>query len=228
MNRLEMNINKIDCRTCKHGKAILFQSIGNQDYWHCTTCTSIFMDESCLPTREAEFETYRLHQNNPHDSAYRKFLSKLAGPLIKELQPAQEGLDYGCGPGPALAYMFREAGHRVRLYDPFFHNDRSMLNFTYDFIICSETVEHFHHPFHEFQRFNRLLKPGGWLAIMTSFLTPQVEFTNWHYRRDPTHVVFFREETFQFLAAQFDWKCKVPQTNVVLMQKQRRTPQELY
>lgn len=219
-----MKIHEIDCRTCEHGKAVPFQRIGNQDYWYCTTCKSIFMDESCLPTREAEYERYLLHNNDPNDLAYRQFLSKLAEPLLQELFPAQEGLDYGCGPGPALAHMFREAGHHVRLYDSFFHNDRSTLNFTYDFIICSETVEHFHHPFQEFQCFDRLLKPGGWLAIMTSFLTPQIEFANWHYRRDPTHVVFFREETFQFLAAQFDWKCKVPQTNVVLMQKQRHTP----
>jgi hypothetical protein len=49
------------------------------------------------------------------------FSASLAGPLLARLAPASQGLDYGCGPGPALAAMLAEAGHAVALYDPLFH-----------------------------------------------------------------------------------------------------------
>ena len=89
----------------------------------------------------------------------------------------------------------------------------------YDFITCTETAEHFYDPFKEFNTFNDLLKPGGWLGIMTSFLTTDDKFENWYYRRDPTHVTFYCEKTFQVMASQRDWTCEIRSKDVVLMQK---------
>ena len=63
-----------------------------------------------------------------NDAGYRRFLSKLADPLMARLAPGARGLDYGCGPGPALAAMLREAGHEVALYDPFFAPDPAPLS----------------------------------------------------------------------------------------------------
>jgi hypothetical protein len=115
--------------------------------------------------------------------------------------------------------MLTEAGHSIQLYDPFFHADASALERTYDFITCTEVAEHFHRPASEFARLNALLRPGGWLGIMTCFLTDDERFANWHYRQDVTHVVFYRRETFQCIAAQFGWHCEIPATDVVLMRK---------
>ena len=55
---------------------------------------------------------------------------------------------------------------------------------------------------------------------MTTFQNHDAQFANWSYRRDPTHVVFYREETFYHLAEQFGWRCIIPEKDVVLMQKQ--------
>ena len=162
---------------------------------------------------------YRLHYNVPGDAAYRQFLGRLATPLLKRLPPAQRGLDYGCGPGPVLAAMLREAGHTVALYDPYFHDDPVVLSKTYRFITCTEAAEHFHAPVREFGQLDRLLEPGGLLAVMTSFQTDDASFANWHYRRDPTHVVFYREATFHYLARIHGWTCEVPCTNVVFLHK---------
>ena len=41
---------------------------------------------------------------------------------------------------------------------------------------------------------------------MTCFQNADDRFATWHYRRDPTHVVFYREETFAWLAAHFGWE----------------------
>jgi len=166
-----------------------------------------------------EHARYRLHRNDPGDKDYRRFLSKLAGPLLQRLPLLAKGLDYGCGPGPALACMLREAGHHVRLFDPLFFPDPEPLEDLYDFIVCAEVIEHFHRPAEEFARLNRMLLPGGWLALMTCFQTDDNRFAAWHYRRDPTHVVFFRETTLRFLARRFQWRCVIPRKDVALMQK---------
>ena len=126
---------------------------------------------------------------------------------------------YGCGPGPALAAMLSERGFTTAAYDPIYAPNTELLQRRYDFITCTEVVEHFHDPAAEFARFDRLLRPGGWLGVMTCFQTDDARFAAWHYRRDPTHVVFYREATFRRIAQRFGWRCEIPCKDVVLMHK---------
>ncbi|MBD3640238.1 MAG: class I SAM-dependent methyltransferase [Marinobacter sp.] len=168
---------------------------------------------------DEERAIYELHENDPEDAGYRRFLSKLANPLTERLPPGAEGLDFGSGPGPALAGMLEEAGFSMALYDPFFHPDKASLARTYDFITCTEVVEHLHEPAEAFSLLDRSLRPGGWLGIMTCFQTDDDRFDNWHYRRDPTHVVFYRQATFEWLAGTYGWTLEVPVKDVVLLRK---------
>ena len=138
---------------------------------------------------------------------------------MARLPEGARGLDFGCGPGPALARMLTEAGFDMALYDPFFHPDPAALDGRYDFITCTEVVEHLHRPAEIFHQLDGLLKAGGWLGIMTCFQTDDDRFANWHYRRDPTHVVFYRERTFAWLAERFGWHMEVPRKDVVLFRK---------
>jgi SAM-dependent methyltransferase len=144
-------------------------------------------------------------------------LTKLAEPLLARLPAASRILDYGCGPGPALAAMLREAGHRVSLYDPFFAADPIALADRYDAVTCSEVAEHFHDPAAEFDRLATLLRPGGYLGLMTCFQTEDARFADWHYRRDPTHVVFYREATLRCVAESRRWTIEIPVKDVALM-----------
>ena len=107
----------------------------------------------------------------------------------------------------------------MRLFDPLFFPDQRLLDDTYDFITCTETIEHFHRPAEELARFDRMLHPGGWLALMTCFQTDDDKFAQWFDRRDPTHVVFYRDATLRYIARQFGWTCEIPTANVALMQK---------
>lgn len=207
------------CRVCLCGQTEPFAHVDGRDYWRCAECAATFLDGAQLPDPEAERAEYLLHENDPQDAGYRTFLRQLAAPLLRRLPPGQRGLDYGCGPGPALGRMLTEAGHVVRLYDPFFRPDASALEQTYDFITCTEVAEHFHRPGREFAWLNTRLRPGGWLGVMTRFQTDDKRFADWQYRRDPTHVVFYRPQTFQHLAARFGWRCEIPARNVVLMHK---------
>ncbi len=54
---------------------------------------------------------------------------------------------------------------------------------------------------------------------MTCFQTDDDRFDNWHYRRDPTHVVFYREYTFDWLAQHYGWDLEIPAKDVVLLRK---------
>ncbi len=206
------------CRVCGHQKTRLFPA-GNIIYWRCGHCLATVMDASYLPDRIAERKRYERHENDPYDIGYRRFLAKVAAPLTKRLPPGQRGLDYGCGPAPAMAQMMAEAGHFITLYDPFFSPEKKALTAVYDFITCTEVAEHFHRPKAEFERLDTLLRPGGYLAVMTCFQTDDAKFENWHYRRDNTHVAFYRERTFRVIAAQRGWHCEIPAKDVVLMKK---------
>ncbi len=207
------------CPVCR-GRAVRpLLSVDGRDYWRCEACQARFLDPAQRPTRAAERDHYLRHDNDPDDPDYRRFLARLADPLLARLPAGAGGLDYGCGPGPALAAMLVEAGHEMALYDPFFRPDPVALRRRYDFIVCTETAEHFHRPAEEFDRLDALLKPGGWLAVMTCFQTEDARFAGWHYRRDPTHVVFYRETTLRYIAACRGWSCEVPVKDVALMRK---------
>ena len=54
---------------------------------------------------------------------------------------------------------------------------------------------------------------------MTCFLTADDAFENWHYRRDPTHVVFYKESTFEVISSQRRWVCDFPLKDIVLISK---------
>jgi 2-polyprenyl-3-methyl-5-hydroxy-6-metoxy-1,4-benzoquinol methylase len=109
----------------------------------------VFVPPRWYLTTEAELAQYNLHQNDVGDAGYRQFLSRLALPLIARLAPGAHGLDFGCGPGPALAHMLRESGFEVALYDIFFYPDAGALEAkSYAFICATEVVEHLHHPGH--------------------------------------------------------------------------------
>ena len=93
------------------------------------------------------------------------FLSKLFKPLQGKLKDGAKGLDFGCGPGPALAEMFKEEGRQVDLYDPFFFHNEKVFKKAYDFITCTETIEHFFEPAKEFKRIDEMLVKEGFLGL---------------------------------------------------------------
>lgn len=206
------------CPVCT-APAERFLSVEGRDYFRCPKCHARFLDPSQRLSRTDEHAHYLHHENDPDDPRYRAFLSKLTVPLQERLAPVSRGLDYGCGPGPALAAMLREAGHEVATYDPFFAPDPAPLSGLYDFVTCTEVAEHFHHPAREFERLRGLVRPGGWLAVMTCFQTEDSRFAGWHYRKDPTHVVFYRQETFRYLADIWGWEGEVPAKDVALFRR---------
>lgn len=187
-------------------------------YLRCRTCDLVFVDPGSLPDPAAERARYETHNNDAADPGYVAFLERFAAPFGEALGPAPlEGLDYGCGPAPVLAGLLAARGHRMAVWDPFFAPDATVLSSSYDFVTCTEVVEHFHRPGEEFARLVGLLRPGGRLGLMTALRPADEAFPTWHYRRDFTHVSFFSQATFEFLARRHDLTVTFPERDLVFL-----------
>src|SRR5690606_29278515 len=112
-----------------------------------------------------------------------------------------------------------EAGRPTSNYDPFFAPDDALLARTWDFVTCTETTEHFFEPAREFERLDALVRPGGWLGVMTTVRDNAHDFAQWWYVRDPTHVCFYSARTFEWIAGRFGWTLERPHPNVALFRK---------
>jgi 2-polyprenyl-3-methyl-5-hydroxy-6-metoxy-1,4-benzoquinol methylase len=157
-------------------------------------------------TADEERAFYDTHENSIEDEGYVRFLNFMVEPLLAII-PNQgrenvQALDYGCGPGPTLSTLLEREGIACDNYDPFFANNA--LRKQYDIITSTECFEHFHHPADELKKLSSLLAPNGVLALMTSRWENSEKFANWHYTRDPTHVVFMHDKTISFIAERYN------------------------
>lgn len=218
-----MKLPTLSCSLCKATTIPFYTSLqrpNKRSFYSCKKCYLISTHPDFFLSKSEEKQRYLSHQNDINDPKYREFLSQLFVPLREVLKKGACGLDYGCGPGPALATMLEEAGYKTETFDPFFCPNHTSLERSYDFITCTETVEHFHHPAVEFTRFNQLLNPGGWLGILTGMVEERDLFPDWYYHNDPTHVCFYTLKTMRHIANQFKWQAFFPSKNIVLFKKQ--------
>lgn len=209
----------VPCSLCFAEDPKLFHQDQRRIYLRCPVCSLVFVPPAYFLSPAAEKAEYDRHKNSPADPGYRRFLGRLYEPLVTHLPANSQGLDFGSGPGPTLSVMLEEAGHQVALYDSFYAPDTCVFERSYAFITASEVVEHLHHPYRELQRLWACLSPAGWLGIMTKRVRNQEAFARWHYKNDPTHVCFFSEATFHWLAQHWQANLMVVGADVVLFQK---------
>ena len=167
------------CPLCIGNTAFFFED-ERRAYQQCKKCSLIFVPAEFHLMRAEEKAQYDLHENNPKDSDYRQFLSRLSDPLIRKLSPNSSGLDFGCGSGPTLSVILEEAGHQVALYDPFYQPDPTTLKATYDFITATEVLEHLFHPRRDLESLWDRLRKSGWLGVMTKRAKDRESFAKWH------------------------------------------------
>ncbi len=208
------------CPLCEHSSGFsLFHSDTVRDYYRCKYCFLIFVPPEYFLPSEAEKAEYDRHQNSPDDAGYRTFLGKLFMPMQERIRPHSVGLDFGSGPGPTLSVMFEEQGHNVALYDPFYAPERKVLKVEYDFVCASEVVEHFKNPKIDLELIWSLVKPGGWLGIMTGMAQDREAFTGWRYKDDRSHIAFFSVETMEWIARKWQAEMLRVEKSVFLFQK---------
>jgi hypothetical protein len=201
------------CPLCA-GTAGAFHRGGHGEFWACPTCDLVFRDASEHLDMGAQLERYREHRNSLEDPRYLDFLDRLAAPLAARLRPGARGLDYGCGPVAGMAALLEPRGFPTASWDPLFRPDASALTGPYDFIICSEVLEHILDPKATLDRLASLLAPGGLIGFMTQFRRDAAHFAGWHYHRDPTHVCFYSPATMRWIGARRGWEVEIPADGV--------------
>lgn len=168
--------------------------------FECPKCALIFKNPEDFLSKEAESLRYSSHQNISTDQGYLDFLSRLTKPLAAFLPKEFKAIDFGCGPGPTMGFLLSPLGGMVSHYDPLFFPDESLLvNECYDVVTCTEVVEHFKEPAKDWECLVALVKEGGLLAVMTQVYNKDIDYKKWWYKNDPTHIVFYQQETFLHL-----------------------------
>lgn len=98
----------------------------------------------------AEKKVYDQHRSHPGDLGYRHFLNQLLEPLVQCLGALPLcGLDCGSGPGPTLSLMLSDLGYQMSIYDPYYATNSPTANARFDFVTCTEAIEHFYTPWRE-------------------------------------------------------------------------------
>lgn len=194
------------CPLC-HGLSLNHSIVIGSDKQKCRLCENCFLisvDPIYFLEPSKEKARYEAHQNDPNNESYRKFIETLIVPLGKHLTPGMRLLDYGAGSGSPVSEILKGSDVTCFEYDPLFSPDISKLEKQYDCVVLSETIEHFKTPHSDLLKVVSLLTRNGILAIMTLFWNQQIDFSTWHYGRDPTHVCFYSKETLKWIEHHFN------------------------
>lgn len=193
--------------------------VAGKHYHRCQSCELVWLDPACHLAPAAEKAVYDGHDNQVDDPRYRSFLMRAFGEVLARVPAPASGLDFGCGPGPALIAMGREAGYEMAGYDKFYADEPALLTRQYDFITSTEVIEHIADPRAVLDGLWDCLKPGGILVLQTQRVLGDERFRSWRYRHDPTHIVFFAEASFRALAARWQAAVCFPHADVVVITK---------
>ncbi|MDD3609481.1 MAG: class I SAM-dependent methyltransferase [Halothiobacillaceae bacterium] len=200
-------------------QAAFWQADARRPYLRCPLCELVFVPSPWQLDSASEKSEYDKHRNALDDPGYRRFLERPFAALRERVSPPAEGLDFGCGPGPLLARLLEEEGFSIALYDPFYANAPDTLSRRYDFITATEVFEHLREPGRTLQRLLNCLRPGGWLVVMTKRVRDREAFARWHYTHDPTHVAFFSETSFTWIAKQHNLHLDIVGADVIALRK---------
>jgi len=194
----------MNCHICNTTTKVFLHEKTNMRYYHCEACEYIFKSPECYQDLQTQKERYNLHENNEDDAGYRAYFQRFLDFTLPLVRKPKKALDFGCGRTSLLAQLLQNEGIVCDYYDPIYHPNTLDEDKKYDLIVSTEVFEHLHQPSKVFESLLRKLNVGGYLAIQTEFHPNDVAlFQKWWYPQDPTHIVFFRAQTFRVLCEKF-------------------------
>ena len=202
---MDLPVKNETCPLCGERGQVYF-SDHNHLFFTCPNCHGLFRDQDQWPDSQSEKERYLLHQNHMQDKGYQAFAGPILNAVRSDFDEGSFGLDYGCGHTPVISEILRQENFKVEDYDPLFYPEKVFEGKAYDYVICCEVIEHFHHPNREFALLNKLLNQNGRLICMTDIYSDKIDFSRWYYKNDPTHVFIYREQTFRYICSQSNFR----------------------
>lgn len=177
-----------------------FYTQNSREFYFCSTCFSVFLDDKNYFSEEDEQKHYEHHNNDVFDLGYQQFATPIVNGIKKDFKPSNQGLDFGSGTNSVIVKLLRDASFQISEFDPYFSNNPAVLKSKYDYIACCEVMEHFYHPKKEFEKLYDLLLPNGKLYCMTELFNETKSFDSWYYKNDYTHVFFYHEKTIAWIS----------------------------
>ena len=213
------------CPLCTYYPSICQLKSDLREYWFCQKCCLVFVSPKFFILEEDEVKRYLEHENSLDNEGYVNMFKEKINTIKKVCPEICTVLDYGCGYEPVLKALLERAGYQASVYDPnFFPNEDSQKK--YDLVISTETFEHFKKPQKELTQLIPKISNKGYLAVMTRFYPEKnntfclESFSKWYYKRDPTHVAFYGQNTFLWMAEKFKMKiCHNNKTDFIILQK---------
>ena len=221
------DVQELHCSLCesKNLLELTHTQISSRKFYGCKHCDLIFVPELQHPSLGQEISRYKNHQNQEFNDGYTSFLSQIVNPvyeLILKDRKVKRILDYGCGEGQALSKILAQKNIKVTNYDPYFHVNEKVFSEKWDLIFSTEVWEHFRNPKIEIEKLLRIIDQNGSCAVMTQ-LHPGIQnsdfFQEWWYVRDLTHLCFYSEKTFQYLAQRYKLNIQLIESPVVIFDK---------
>lgn len=192
----------IICPLCQNKSKQFYKD----EFFECVCCGGIFRPKEKLLDNEKEKQRYESHTNDSSDLGYQNFVLPITSSVLNEYKKDDIGLDFGCGKDSSIVKVLRQNEYKIFEYDPYFFNDKKLLEKKYDYITSCEVIEHFYNPKKEFELLKSLLKDDGSLYLMTGIYRQNIDFSKWWYKNDLTHVFIYKEETFQWIKEEFGFK----------------------
>jgi hypothetical protein len=194
-----------NCPLC-NGKGIPFYKDLKHLFYECADCQGIFRDKSQLLDPDQEKERYLHHVSNIDDEGYYKFVSPIINEVKTHDHNGNTGLDYGCGHTPVLSELLRKEHYDMEIFDAVFFPETSVLKRQYHFIVCCEVMEHFYQPSKDFKLLYECLAQGGKLICKTHLFETGMDFGQWYYKNDPSHVFIYQFRTIVWVKDHFQFK----------------------
>ena len=196
-------------------------SFYKDEFYLCSCCEGIFRPAEKLLDNEKEKQRYESHTNDSDDLGYQNFVAPITNAVLKKFSKDDIGLDFGCGKDSPIVKVLRKNEYEILEYDPFFFDDKKLLEKKYDYIACCEVIEHFYNPKKEFELLKKLLKEDGILYLMTGIYNSTIDFSKWWYKNDSTHVFIFQEKTFEYIKNKFDFKDLKIEKNFIKLSQEK-------
>ncbi|HEC74772.1 MAG TPA: methyltransferase domain-containing protein [Methylophaga aminisulfidivorans] len=197
-----MAISHSFCPLCQH-QSPLFYDFKQRRYYQCGFCSAVFMDRNLWPDIQAEKTRYLEHLNEVSDLRFQHFVSPITNAVQNDYNFSHKGLDFGAGHAPVITHVLTQAGYQIEAYDPLFINTEECLNQQYDYVTSCEVIEHFHQPAKSFALLKHLLKPSARLYCMTELFHEGIDFHQWNYKNDPTHVFMYHRNTISYISERY-------------------------
>ncbi|MDZ7847009.1 MAG: class I SAM-dependent methyltransferase [Owenweeksia sp.] len=191
----------------------------DDEFFSCGTCHGLAKHPDLYPCKEAEESRYLEHNNEVNDPRYQRFTSPIHNFVKEHYSPTDVGLDFGSGTGPVITKVLRDDGFDIEAYDPFFAPNKELFDRTYDYIAAYEVFEHFFNPKAEIAGLVKMVRTGGRLLVMTFRYDDSIDFKNWVYRKDISHVFIYRKETFQYIVATYNLQLESVDKRLIVLRK---------